>query len=167
MSNDLYQILGIHRQATQEEIKRAYRKLVFKYHPDKNKNPDASEMFKKIQIAYETLSNVDTKAMYDNFMWYQKDRFCRTTVCDIFMWYQETVIELCEKYSVSKSDQTEIIKLFDPSDFETELQNNDLPTANKKLFDKVLPYLTKTIVEHFKQNYPFIWSSLNFLVEWV
>ncbi|MEM2576947.1 MAG: DnaJ domain-containing protein, partial [Candidatus Bathyarchaeia archaeon] len=53
---DYYEILGVPRNATKEEIKRAYRKLALKYHPDVNKSPDAEEKFKEISEAYAVLS---------------------------------------------------------------------------------------------------------------
>jgi curved DNA-binding protein CbpA len=55
---DPYQVLGIARDATQREVKQAYRKLAMKFHPDHNPvNPDAEARFRQIQQAYETLSN--------------------------------------------------------------------------------------------------------------
>lgn len=60
-----YDILGVSRNATLEEIKRAYRKLAVKYHPDKNKSPDAHRVFVEIQNVYEILSNTDKREKYD------------------------------------------------------------------------------------------------------
>ena len=60
-----YEVLGIGRDATQEEVKEAYRRLVLENHPDKNKAPDAHEKFIRIRRAYELLSNPWTKRNYD------------------------------------------------------------------------------------------------------
>jgi curved DNA-binding protein CbpA len=58
MADDYYQILGVQKSADQEEIKRAYRKLALKHHPDRNpNNPTAEEKFKKISEAYAVLSD--------------------------------------------------------------------------------------------------------------
>lgn len=64
---DYYQILGISRDADKEEIKRAYRRLARKYHPDVNKEPGAEERFKEINRAYEVLSEPEMKVRYDRF----------------------------------------------------------------------------------------------------
>ncbi len=64
---DYYEVLGIGRNATDEEIKRAFRKLAFKYHPDHNHDDRAGERFKEVNEAYEVLSDRDKRAAYDRF----------------------------------------------------------------------------------------------------
>ncbi|HEY9795708.1 MAG TPA: molecular chaperone DnaJ [Leptolyngbyaceae cyanobacterium] len=64
---DYYEILGVSRDADKEEMKRAYRRLARKYHPDVNKEPGAEDRFKEINRAYEVLSEPETKARYDRF----------------------------------------------------------------------------------------------------
>lgn len=65
---DYYEILGITRQATSEEIKKAYRKMALKYHPDKNPgDPEAEAKFKEVSEAYEVLSDAKKKEMYDRY----------------------------------------------------------------------------------------------------
>lgn len=65
MGKDYYKILGISRNATDEDIKKAYRKLALKYHPDKNKAKDAEEKFKEVAEAYEVLSDKKKREIYD------------------------------------------------------------------------------------------------------
>lgn len=67
MGKDYYAILGVTRSANENDIKKAYRKLALKYHPDKNKSPDAEEKFKEISEAYDVLSDSKRRAIYDQF----------------------------------------------------------------------------------------------------
>lgn len=64
---DYYEILGINKNATAEEIKKAYRKLALEYHPDRNKEANAEEKFKEINEAYQVLSNQEKRQKYDQF----------------------------------------------------------------------------------------------------
>ena len=68
-SNDtsLYEELGVNKTATSAEIKRAYKKLALKFHPDRNKEPAAEERFKKISSAYEVLIDEEKRSNYDKF----------------------------------------------------------------------------------------------------
>uniref|UniRef100_A0A0N5AWH0 DnaJ homolog subfamily B member 9 n=1 Tax=Syphacia muris TaxID=451379 RepID=A0A0N5AWH0_9BILA len=72
-TKDYYKILGVERTASSADIKKAFRKLALKYHPDRNKNPDSEEKFRKIAegkvfeiVAYETLGDPEKRKMYDS-----------------------------------------------------------------------------------------------------
>lgn len=67
MKKDFYEVLGVSKNASKEEIKSAYRKSALKYHPDRNKEADAEEKFKEINEAYEVLSNDQKKTAYDQY----------------------------------------------------------------------------------------------------
>ncbi|MEO1527577.1 MAG: DnaJ domain-containing protein, partial [Planctomycetota bacterium] len=67
MAEDLYQILGVKRSASKDEIKKAHRKLALKFHPDKNPGKEAQDRFKRIQEAYDVLSDDEKRAAYDRY----------------------------------------------------------------------------------------------------
>ena len=88
---DYYDVLGISREASQDEIKRAFRKLAFKYHPDRNKRPGAEESFKEASEAYAVLSDPEKRRQYDaqgfegiKKQYKQEDIFNRRTFQDVF-----------------------------------------------------------------------------------
>ena len=64
---DFYEILGLDRNASPEDIKKAFRRLAMQYHPDRNKEPGAEDRFKEISRAYEVLSDPEKRAAYDRF----------------------------------------------------------------------------------------------------
>ena len=67
MGKDYYAILGVSRDSGADDVKKAYRKMALKFHPDKNKAEDAEERFKEIAEAYEVLSDQDKRATYDQY----------------------------------------------------------------------------------------------------
>jgi molecular chaperone DnaJ len=64
---DYYEVLGVARNASQDDIRRAFRKLAFDYHPDRNREPNAAERFKEINEAYEVLQSEEKRQSYDRF----------------------------------------------------------------------------------------------------
>ncbi len=65
---DYYKILGVRRKASEKEIRKAFYRLAFLYHPDRNKDKDAAEKFKEIKEAYEVLSDPERRALYDRHL---------------------------------------------------------------------------------------------------
>ena len=64
---DYYDLLGVSRSASDEDIKKAFRKLAMEYHPDRNKREGAAEKFKEINEAYQVLSDSQKRSAYDRF----------------------------------------------------------------------------------------------------
>ncbi|EDW70048.1 dnaJ protein homolog 1 [Drosophila virilis] len=67
MGKNYYQILGINRTANDDEIKKGYKRMALKYHPDKNDHPQAAERFQEIAAAFEVLSNKEKRLIYDQY----------------------------------------------------------------------------------------------------
>lgn len=67
MGKDYYKILGIAKSAKDDEVKKAYRKMALRYHPDKNKTIGAEEKFKEVAEAYEVLSDKKKRDVYDKY----------------------------------------------------------------------------------------------------
>lgn len=87
---DPYTTLQIKSTASAIEIKSAYKKLVLKYHPDRNKSPSAPEKFRQVQMAYDILSNNITKNKYDSL---HGSNF----LSQLFVGYQTIITEICHK----------------------------------------------------------------------
>jgi len=71
--DDYYNVLELNRNASLDEIRKSFRTLALRYHPDKNKNSESKEKFMKIVEAYETLSDVNGKRKYDESITIKKD----------------------------------------------------------------------------------------------
>ena len=64
---DYYEVLGVSSSASDEEIRKAFRKLALEYHPDRNKSQDAQAKFKEVNAAYQVLSDPEKRAQYDRY----------------------------------------------------------------------------------------------------
>jgi molecular chaperone DnaJ len=91
MKRDYYEVLGVSKEATPDQIKAAYRKLALQYHPDRNKSPGTEEKFKEISEAYAVLSDNTKRSLYDQYgheglqgRYSQEDVFRTTNFDEIF-----------------------------------------------------------------------------------
>ena len=109
---DLYSLLGIKNTATNSEIRKAYRRLVFLCHPDKNKtDPDASSKFANISRAYKILSNPESKKIYDETGEYDEENQGEINITETLTYFRKIYspkdIENYEKKYVGSKDEEE------------------------------------------------------------
>jgi len=140
---DLYGILGLNTQASKAEIKKAYRKLAVKWHPDKNLNnkKEAEEKFKKIAWAYEILTDDNKKENYDRLNVTRK----------------KELYDLIQ--SISKNGITDrIIRFFynNDNDFKSDINNLDLTNMFVKMKNKIMTSTVEDIFSHFINKKPLI-----------
>ena len=115
---DLYSLLGIQKSANNIEIRKAYRRLVFLCHPDKNKtDPDASSKFANISRAYKILSNPDSRKIYDETGEYDEENQGEINITETLTYfrkiYSPTDIENFEKkYVESKEEEEDLINFY-------------------------------------------------------
>ncbi|MCR5080686.1 MAG: DnaJ domain-containing protein [Treponema sp.] len=101
---DLYQLLGVSKTASQEEIKKAYRNLAFKYHPDRNQgNADAEAQFKKINEAYSVLGDETKRRQYDMYGSSQNTSYSNYSNSRAYQ--QEAYSDLYEEFFRNASEQ--------------------------------------------------------------
>ena len=114
-NQDLYSLLGLKKDATHEDIRKAYRILVFKIHPDKNKNdPEASSKFANINKAYKILSNEETRKLYDETGEYDEGNEGRINIEDTLNFFRKIYstkdIENFEEKYIGSLEEEEDLK---------------------------------------------------------
>lgn len=126
MNNDLYNILELNSKANQIDIRKSYKRLVLKYHPDKNINNNNieynNEHFNKIRIAYEILSNNEKKNQYDSMIFSKQNQFTKM----IFSFIKDI------------TDKENIQNLMNNNDIQKDIKNGNINKIAKKLIKKIL-----------------------------
>jgi curved DNA-binding protein CbpA len=141
-----YDILGVPANATQEEIKLAYKQKVLQYHPDKNPLTDTSEQFRQIRTAYEILSNDKRRDQYDGF-----------GSAQLYHYFIDTCQEVFIKWDINAEDQELFMNTFDFKEFEGDLQNNNLKQIQDKLYQKILTIIPTMFANNW---YKILWSLI-------
>jgi len=125
MDEDFYNILGIEKTANKVEIKKAYNKLVLKYHPDKNNDTNVQEKFQKIQLSYQILSDPEKRKKYDQLTINQK--------CKIIDNIKKILHDLFDKKILSQIIVDNNIKSY--------LVNNQYEKLHNYIYNKIYVFL--------------------------
>ena len=146
-SPNLYSLLGVEKTATNAEIKKAYRRLVFVYHPDKNKtDPDAGSKFANITRAYKILSNPDSRRIYDETGDYDDEDEGKINIAETLNYFRKIyspkdIESFQNKYINSKDEEEDLINFYNSN-------NGDI----KKILEWI-PYSTNDDVERYIKIY--------------
>jgi len=134
-----YEILGLSANSTIEDIKQAYKQKVLQYHPDKNPNIDTTEEFRKIQTAYEILSNKQKRQKYDAF-----ESTHDLHVLELYQYFMDICLDLFIRWDINTKDQELFFNTFDFKEFEDDLKNNNMKEVHDKIYQKIIitiPYI--------------------------
>ncbi len=124
MAKDYYEALGIKKDSSQDEIKRAYRELVIKFHPDRNKDPKATDKMKEINEAYAVLSDPQKRQQYDT---YGSDAFHqRYTQDDIFRNFDINEVLRQMGFNFGFGDDSDIFSMFDMGQGRRQVRMEDV-----------------------------------------
>ena len=117
-SQNLYTLLGVQKSASATEIRKAYRRLVFLCHPDKNKtDPDASSKFANISRAYKILSNPESRKIYDETGDYDEENQGEINITDTLTYFRKIyspkdIDNFQKKYVCSKDEEEDLINFY-------------------------------------------------------
>ncbi|AEQ33006.1 J domain-containing [Acanthamoeba polyphaga mimivirus] len=143
-----YDILEINKNATLQDIKKSYKKLVIKYHPDKNLNKNTVNKFQQIQNAYQCLSNDKKRKEYDVSKYINNTNInFNFDIND----YHNIITEICGKYELNEFEIKEIMTIFSVEKYEKDIEIGGIDFAYNKLVDKLLIYLPKFTFRKLKQ----------------
>lgn len=149
-----YDILEITKNATQEDIKKSYKKLVIKYHPDKNLNRNTVNKFQQIQNAYQCLSNKKKRKEYD----VSKNNIDNTKInfnFDINDYY-DIITEICQKYELDESEIKEIMTIFNAEKYKNNIEIGGVDFAYNQLIENLLVYIPRLTFIKIKKQYSFM-----------
>lgn len=164
-SPNLYSLLGVEKTATNAEIKKAYRRLVFVYHPDKNKtDPDAGSKFANITRAYKILSNPDSRRIYDETGDYDDEDEGKINIAETLNYFRKIyspkdIESFHNKYINSKDEEEDLINFYNSNggDIKKILEwipysTNDDVQRYIKIYEKLFKKKTLTKTKKFDET---------------
>ena len=164
-SANLYSLLGVEKTATNAEIKKAYRRLVFVYHPDKNKtDPDAGSKFANITRAYKILSNPDSRRIYDETGDYDDEDEGKINIAETINYFRKIyspkdIESFHDKYINSKDEEEDLINFYNSNggDIKKILEwipysTNDDVQRYIKIYEKLFKKKTLTKTKKFDET---------------
>ena len=164
-SPNLYSLLGVEKTATNAEIKKAYRRLVFVYHPDKNKtDPDAGSKFANITRAYKILSNPDSRRIYDETGDYDDEDEGKINIVETLNYFRKIyspkdIESFHDKYINSKDEEEDLINFYNSNggDIKKILEwipysTNDDVQRYIKIYEKLFKKKTLTKTKKFDET---------------
>ena len=164
-SPNLYSLLGVEKTATNAEIKKAYRRLVFVYHPDKNKtDPDAGSKFANITRAYKILSNPDSRRIYDETGDYEDEDEGKINIAETLNYFRKIyspkdIESFHDKYINSKDEEEDLINFYNSNggDIKKILEwipysTNDDVQRYIKIYEKLFKKKTLTKTKKFDET---------------
>ena len=164
-SLNLYSLLGVEKTATNAEIRKAYRRLVFVYHPDKNKtDPDAGAKFANITRAYKILSNPDSRKIYDDTGDYDDEDEGKINIMETLNYFRKIhnpkdIDSFKKKYLNSKDEEEDLINFYKSNDGDIKKilewipfsKNEDVPRYIK-IYEKLFKNKTLTKNKKFEES---------------
>lgn len=149
---NLYKILEINENANPDEIKKSYRRLVLKYHPDKNLNQNTTKIFQDIQMAYNILSDPIQKIKYDSLL-----KMNNNQILEIFMIYNQILNEIFDKYNIDAKYRQEIMRIFDSNDYQINMDNpNNLLMIHGQIYKKIIDHLSLILMNQVTTQMPYL-----------
>ncbi|BCS83021.1 putative J domain-containing protein [Cotonvirus japonicus] len=156
-----YEILNINTDASLIEIKKSYKKLVFKYHPDKNKNDSAPYIFNKIQEAFNTLSDTSKRDEYDISIGINRNSEINYyNVTDFENIYYDIISELIVKYNLSNEDKHKIFDTFNFNTYKRNIDKYGIDYAVNELIIKIMEFIPKITIKKISESHPNIGQIL-------
>ena len=161
----LFRSLGVEKTATNAEIKKAYRRLVFVYHPDKNKtDPDAGAKFANITRAYKILSNPDSRKIYDDTGDYDDEDEGKINIMETLNYFRKIhnpkdIDSFKKKYLNSKEEEEDLINFYKSNDGDIKkilewipFSKNEVVPRYIKIYEKLFKNKTLTKNKKFEES---------------